>query len=148
MGYDGLAGGIGLTSMLLLGVVAQGNGLLGLVAFALVGALLGFLRYNFPPARIYLGDGGAYFLGFLIAALALANADRGLAFQTMGTTIVLLSVPLADAAFTVFAQRGSGVAAASSGSQAPASPSARAGRSRQEPLLWVYGLNLILLLLV
>ena len=143
-GYDGLAGGIGLSSMLLLGVVAQANGFLGLFACALVGALLGFLRYNFPPARIYLGDGGAYFLGFLIAALTLANADRGLAFQTIGATLVLLSVPLADAAFTALRRGVRGLPLLRPDRRHLHHRLLALGRSRQEPLLWVYGLNVIL----
>jgi UDP-GlcNAc:undecaprenyl-phosphate GlcNAc-1-phosphate transferase len=143
-GCDGLAGGIGLTSMVLLGVMAQRHGILGLLAFGMVGALLGFLRYNFPPARIYLGDGGAYFLGFLVAALALANADHGTAFQAMGATMVLLSVPLADAAFTVLRRGVRGLPLLRPDRRHLHHRLLALGRSRQGPLLWVYSLNLVL----
>ncbi len=143
-GYDGLAGGIALTSMFLLGVIAHGHGILDLVAFGIVGALLGFLRYNFPPARIYLGDGGAYFLGFLIAALALANAEQGIGFHAMGATMVLLSVPLADATFTVLRRGVRGLPLLRPDRRHLHHRLLGVGRSRQEPLLWVYGLNLVL----
>jgi UDP-GlcNAc:undecaprenyl-phosphate GlcNAc-1-phosphate transferase len=146
-GFDGLAGGIGLTSMFLLAVVAHGHGILGLLAFGMVGALLGFLRYNFPPARIYLGDGGAYFLGFLIAALALANAKKGVAFQAIGATIVLLSVPLADAAFTVLRRGFRGLPLLRPDRRHLHHRLLALGSSRRGPLLWVYGLNLILFVL-
>ena len=65
-GVDGLAGGICLMLMILLFYVGGGAGDLSFMAAGMAGALLGFLWFNFPPARIYMGDGGAYFLGFLI----------------------------------------------------------------------------------
>lgn len=146
-GYDGLAGGIAVTLMFLLGVVTEGHGFLDLVAFGMVGALLGFLRYNFPPARIYLGDGGAYFVGFLVGALALARAEHGVSFQAMSATMVLLSVPLADAAFTVLRRGVRGLPLLRPDRRHLHHRLLGLGHSRMEPLLWVYGLNLVLLAL-
>jgi UDP-GlcNAc:undecaprenyl-phosphate GlcNAc-1-phosphate transferase len=74
-GVDGLAGGICLMLMSLLAY--QGNSTLQFVAAGMVGALLAFLWFNFPPARIYLGDGGAYFLGFQIGMLSIASSQKG-----------------------------------------------------------------------
>ena len=77
-GVDGLAGGVTfITSVSLLAVAAQFKGVsvdptnpaaASLVLAALAGAALGFLRHNFPPSRIILGDSGAYFFGFVLAA--------------------------------------------------------------------------------
>jgi UDP-GlcNAc:undecaprenyl-phosphate GlcNAc-1-phosphate transferase len=74
-GIDGLAGGIALMLMCLLacfGFSADHFSLFLTVGTA--GAIIGFLCFNFPPAKIYMGDGGAYFLGFLIGALTITNS--------------------------------------------------------------------------
>ena len=75
-GVDGLAGGIGLMLMLLLAVGGGGAGDVRFIAVGMTGALLGFLCFNFPPAKIYMGDGGAYFLGFLIGCLTIPTRTR------------------------------------------------------------------------
>ncbi len=70
---DGLAGGLGVIAATFLLAVAAMNGRWVVAAFTVVllGALLGFLRYNFPPAQIYLGDCGSLFLGLTLGALAM-----------------------------------------------------------------------------
>lgn len=72
-GADGLAGGVGLLAALFMGLVAtaQGGVVAATVAFSLVGALAGFLLYNLPKARIFMGDGGSTTLGFLLAVIPL-----------------------------------------------------------------------------
>jgi UDP-GlcNAc:undecaprenyl-phosphate GlcNAc-1-phosphate transferase len=78
-GVDGLAGGICLMLMILLAFVGHQNGHFELLSSGMVGALLAFLWYNFPPARIYLGDGGAYdamFAVVLTVSLLGFAADR------------------------------------------------------------------------
>ncbi len=76
-GLDGLAAGSALFSTLVVFVVALlGNlSLISLIALALAGAILGFLRYNFNPATIFLGDCGSQFIGFMLSALALYGAQ-------------------------------------------------------------------------
>ncbi|HHQ47633.1 MAG TPA: undecaprenyl/decaprenyl-phosphate alpha-N-acetylglucosaminyl 1-phosphate transferase [Acidobacteria bacterium] len=70
---DGLAGGLGVVAGIFLLAVAVLNGRWTVAAFTvvLIGALLGFLRYNFPPATIYLGDCGSLFIGLTLGALAM-----------------------------------------------------------------------------
>ncbi len=70
-------------------------------AFTMAGALLGFLVFNFPPARIYLGDGGAYLIGFCIAALSLASSNKGSIAAVMLVTMVGLGVPILDTTFAL-----------------------------------------------
>ncbi len=72
-GIDGLAGGLGFMSLLVLGLfLTIGNDAnTALIAFALAGALLGFLYYNFNPARIFMGDTGSLMLGFVISVLCI-----------------------------------------------------------------------------
>src|SRR5207249_233848 len=77
-GIDGLAGGVSLMLMALIAYVSfHGSGFLLLLAIGMAGALLAFLHFNFPPARIYMGDGGAYFLGFLMGAMTILNSNKG-----------------------------------------------------------------------
>ena len=74
-GLDGLASGAALfSSLVILGVsVSQERTLMIVVALVLCGALAGFLRYNFNPASIFLGDSGSLFTGFLLAALSVSG---------------------------------------------------------------------------
>ncbi len=77
-GIDGAAAGAAIFAFLAVFVtsVSLGNPLVALLTVALAGATLGFLRYNFAPARIFLGDSGSLFLGFVLATLALAGPPR------------------------------------------------------------------------
>ena len=70
---DGVCAGVAAVASLFLAILAILNGqvLVGTLAAAVVGATLGFLRWNFSPAKIFMGDGGAMLLGFLVATLAL-----------------------------------------------------------------------------
>jgi UDP-GlcNAc:undecaprenyl-phosphate/decaprenyl-phosphate GlcNAc-1-phosphate transferase len=105
-GIDGLAGGISLMLMCLLAYVGGAqHTFLCSVALAMAGALLGFLRYNFPPARIYLGDGGAYMLGFLIGALSLQNSNKGTIAAALIAPVFALGLPILDVSLSI-ARRG------------------------------------------
>src|SRR5260370_42602840 len=70
-------------------------------AFTLAGALRGFLVFNFPPAKIYLGDGGAYLIGFTIAALSLTSSNKGSVAAVLFVTLVALGVPILDTTFAL-----------------------------------------------
>src|SRR5579885_981751 len=77
-GLDGLAGGVGVIVLATVGVAGAvlGNATVPFYCAALGGALLGFLRYNWAPARIFLGDSGSLVVGFLLAFLAVKGATR------------------------------------------------------------------------
>jgi UDP-N-acetylmuramyl pentapeptide phosphotransferase/UDP-N-acetylglucosamine-1-phosphate transferase len=68
----------------------------GLLASALAGSCLGFLRHNFNPARIFMGDGGSYFLGFALAAISIVGPAKGLTSVSLLLPLLILSLPLAD----------------------------------------------------
>jgi UDP-GlcNAc:undecaprenyl-phosphate GlcNAc-1-phosphate transferase len=99
-GLDGLAAGVGMIAsvfLILLGF-AVGDPALGIIYAALAGSLFGFLRFNFPPARIFMGDTGSTFTGFLLAVLSIIGAGHGIpAF----VTILLMGGVLFDAALTL-----------------------------------------------
>ena len=102
-GVDGLAAGISLMVMSLLLRVCLASGLFLPTACAasVCGALIAFLRYNFPPARIYLGDGGAYFLGFVIGSLAMVNSQKGTVAAALIAPLFPLALPIVDTTLAI-----------------------------------------------
>jgi UDP-N-acetylmuramyl pentapeptide phosphotransferase/UDP-N-acetylglucosamine-1-phosphate transferase len=97
-GLDGLAAGVsGIAAVGLLSVSYSLNQPApGLLAAALAGSCLGFLRHNFNPARIFMGDGGSYFLGFALAAISIVGPAKGLTSVSLLLPLLILSLPLAD----------------------------------------------------
>jgi len=97
-GLDGLAAGVGAILCLVLTVhmhrVGQPN--VGLLPLALLGALLGFLPYNFAPARVFLGSAGAYFLGYALGGLGLIAGGRA------PTVLLVMGLPIVDVAWQIF----------------------------------------------
>ncbi len=102
-GLDGLCTGVAAIIAVTLTVIAwQGGAVSGvLLGATLVGALLGFLPYNFPPARIFLGDTGALFIGYLLSILALEGYAR-ITLITFLVPLLALAVPLLDTTLSVF----------------------------------------------
>ncbi len=97
-GLDGLAAGVsGIAAVGLLSVsFSLHQPAAGLLAVALAGSCLGFLRHNFNPARIFMGDGGSYFLGFTLAAISIVGPAKGLTSVSLLLPLLILSLPLAD----------------------------------------------------
>ena len=112
--FDNLDGGasgtVALTSLALLILALQGEQyLIAAMAAVLAGATLGFLIWNKPPARIYMGDAGALFLGLLIASLVIRLDTNPINnFATFSIPILLLAVPIMDTSVAVLSrlQRG------------------------------------------
>jgi UDP-GlcNAc:undecaprenyl-phosphate GlcNAc-1-phosphate transferase len=100
-GVDGLAGGICFMLMALLAYVGHQSGSFELLTSGMAGALLGFLWFNFPPARIYLGDGGAYFLGFQIGLFAILSSHKGTVFAALVAPLFVLALPIVDTALAI-----------------------------------------------
>ncbi len=97
-GLDGLAAGICLfVSLSMLFVCIVSGQLTAALAFAaLAGSLSGFLRYNFYPASIFMGDSGSYFLGYCLAALSIEGTIKGQVATALLIPIIALGVPLMD----------------------------------------------------
>lgn len=97
-GLDGLAGGIGLISVSTLMVLAltDGNVVAALMCACLAGALVGFLFFNFNPARIFMGDTGSLFLGFVLAAFSIATGSKGSTAIALSVPILVLALPIVD----------------------------------------------------
>jgi len=102
-GLDGLASGAALfSSLVILGVSASGDRALTIVvALVLCGALAGFLRYNFNPASIFLGDSGSLFTGFLLAALSVLGTQKATTAVAIVVPILAFGFPVVDTAMTM-----------------------------------------------
>jgi UDP-GlcNAc:undecaprenyl-phosphate GlcNAc-1-phosphate transferase len=106
-GLDGLAAGIGVitaAAFFFYGtrVGADPNTLQAMVISAAVGgACLGFLRYNFNPASIFMGDSGSQFLGFVLGAISIQGILKRTAVATLFTPIIILAVPIMDTGLAI-----------------------------------------------
>lgn len=98
---DGLSAGVALiaAAMLLVITIAQDQFFSAMALCLLAGALLGFLRYNFPPARIFMGDTGSLFIGFLLAALSITSSyvvPQSASMIPALMPLLVLSLPIFD----------------------------------------------------
>ncbi|MGB2926790.1 MAG: MraY family glycosyltransferase [Limnothrix sp.] len=109
-GLDGLAAGVsGIVAMMLfITILLTGSSAIALIAIALAGAVLGFLRYNFNPAQLFMGDGGSYFLGFLVASISVVGLIKNETTATVLLPYLILAVPVIDMTNVVFSRISSG----------------------------------------
>ena len=101
---DGLATGIGCLVSIILFIVAIMNQhvLIAILTIALAGALLGFLRYNFEPAKIYLGDTGSLFIGLLLGALSMIGSYTQNNTIACLSPVIILGIPIFDTVFVTY----------------------------------------------
>lgn len=106
-GSDGLAGGMAAIGFATLGGIAQHGGhVIGAPCFIMAGAAVGFLLFNFPPARIFLGDSGSVPMGFLAGALSIWGARDGI--WTIWVPMIVFAPFIVDATFTLFSRLAKG----------------------------------------
>lgn len=103
-GLDGLAGGTAVISAFSLMIISLLLGRFESVIFlaSMLGGVLGFLYYNFPPASIIMGDSGAMFLGFLLASIAITGVLKFSTLITLLVPILILGFPILDTLFSIF----------------------------------------------
>ena len=102
-GLDGLAAGSALFSTMVFFVVSlvTHSWLGSLMSVTLAGAILGFLRFNFNPATIFLGDSGSLFIGFMLSALALAGAQKAPTFVAVAIPVVSFGLPILETMLSI-----------------------------------------------
>ncbi|MHB0937924.1 MAG: MraY family glycosyltransferase [Armatimonadota bacterium] len=103
-GLDGLAAGVsGLAALTFVTISVTMKGAFGeaILAAAVAGACLGFLRYNFNPAKVFMGDAGSHFLGFTIAALSILQNWKVATGIALAVPVLILAVPIFDTAFAI-----------------------------------------------
>ncbi len=103
-GIDGLAASMGILITIVFAVlnILQGNDSLAILALSLLGALMGFLYYNFNPAKIFMGDSGALLIGFVIALLTISTPYKGFVISINHSKIQVINIILAAISFPVF----------------------------------------------
>lgn len=118
-GMDGLLGTVGSIALASFGLLAvlSGHVTAAVIAFSLMGAVLGFLWWNLPPARIYMGDAGSMLIGLVVGALALQTSLKGPATVTLGAPLAILVLPVFDTAAAIVRRKltGRGLAVADRG---------------------------------
>jgi UDP-GlcNAc:undecaprenyl-phosphate GlcNAc-1-phosphate transferase len=147
-GLDGLSSGIGLIAALTLGVISlttqvafAGQPFIAVLCFALAGALLGFLRWNFHPARIFAGTSGVMFLGYTLALLSILGIAK------VAVALLVLGVPIIDAFWIIVRRLANG--------RSPFSPDRGhlhhrlldIGLSHRQTVLLIYGICVLLAVL-
>jgi len=102
-GMDGLAAGVGLVSTItiLLAALTQSNLPLVLATLPLAGCLLGFLRYNFNPASVFLGDSGSLLIGFLLGCYGALWSEKSVTLLALTAPLLAVSIPLLDVVLSV-----------------------------------------------
>mgnify|MGYP000860404273 FL=1 len=103
-GLDGLAAGVAMIASLSFLFVANKFNYIPVVIISAIvaGACLGFLPYNFNPAKIFMGDTGALFLGFVLASLSIEGVMKSVATIAVVVPIIILGVPIFDTTFAIF----------------------------------------------
>lgn len=99
-GLDGLAGGVGaiVSAVLAIHMLREGQYSVALLPLALLGATLGFLPFNFFPARIFMGSSGSWVLGYALATLGIAAGAK------LATVLLVLSIPVVDVAWLIISR--------------------------------------------
>ena len=106
-GADGLATTVGVICAISIAIMASlgGQASEAMVAASLAGALLGFLFYNFPPARVFLGDAGSMLIGLIVGALAIRSSLKGPATVVLAGPVAMLTIPIFDSAMAILRRK-------------------------------------------
>lgn len=109
-GMDGLAGGVTVIAAATLAIFAyqKGQVLTIILALSVIGATLGFLKYNFNPAEIFMGDTGSMFLGFMLGSISIIGTLKSVTAITLLIPLLALGVPIFDTLFAILRRKLSG----------------------------------------
>lgn len=145
-GIDGLAGGISLMLMCLLaytGLAHGGYSFATCMSVGMAAALVAFLCYNFPPASIYMGDGGAYFLGCFIALITISTSHKGTVAAGLIAPLVALALPIIDVSLAILRRGLSGLPIFRPDRKHIHHRLLQSGFSRRRAVLILYGVSLV-----
>ena len=102
-GVDGLATGVSAIAAIVMFALTWGEfPLVPILALVLAGAALGFLPHNFSPARIFLGDTGSLFLGFMLAGFSIMGVTKQATFTTLVIPVVIFGLPITDTFYAIW----------------------------------------------
>jgi UDP-GlcNAc:undecaprenyl-phosphate GlcNAc-1-phosphate transferase len=94
-----------VAATLLLAAINRGETDIVILAGALIGACVGFLLFNWHPARIFMGDSGSNFLGFTLAALSVLSVAKGTVVLALVVPVAALAIPIVDTAWAIVRRR-------------------------------------------
>jgi len=143
-GVDGLAAGVsGIAAVVMLvASLFMHQPAAALVAAALAGGALGFLRYNFNPAQIFMGDGGAYFLGFTLAGVGAIGLIKGVTAVAVVLPYLILAVPILDMSTVILSRLCQGRSPFVADNRHLHHRLLQAGLSQRLTVLFIYALTL------
>jgi UDP-GlcNAc:undecaprenyl-phosphate GlcNAc-1-phosphate transferase len=143
-GLDGLAAGVsGIAAVVMLVVtLSMEQPAAALIAAALAGGALGFLRYNFNPAQIFMGDGGAYFMGFTLAGVGVVGLVKSTAVTAVLLPYLILAVPMLDMSAVIVSRLSNGKSPFVADKRHLHHRLLKAGLSQRRAVLFIYVLSL------
>lgn len=143
-GVDGLAAGVsGIAAVVMLIVsLFMKQPAAALIAAALAGGALGFLRYNFNPAQIFMGDGGAYYMGFTLAGLGVVGLVKTTAVTSVLLPYLILAVPLLDMSAVIISRLKHGKSPFTADKRHLHHRLLQAGISQKMTVVFIYALTL------
>lgn len=146
---DGLAGGVVFISSITFFIIS----IIGfkvfspIIALALAGSTLGFLVYNFSPAKIFMGDAGSLFLGFVLASLSLTESYSGVNKFAVLSPLLILIVPIFDTIFVMFVRFKKGISVFKGSPDHFPIRLTKLGLSRKKVVLIIYVISIIFCIL-
>lgn len=147
-GLDGLAAGTVIFVSATLFLLSGDDVHIQLTLVILAGSLLGFLRYNFPPASIFMGDSGSLFLGFFLGSFSILSSHKATAAATLMIAILAFSLPLMDMFYAVIRRFYRGMPLGEADKEHIHHKLLERGLSRQKVLLILYAINILIMLIV
>lgn len=143
-GLDGLAAGVSgiAATVMLIVTLFMGQSAAALIAAALAGGALGFLRYNFNPAQIFMGDGGAYFMGFTLAGIGVIGLVKTTAVTSVLLPYLILAVPILDMSAVILDRLRDGKSPFTADNRHLHHRLLKAGLSHRLTVLFIYALTL------
>lgn len=145
-GLDGLAAGISAIAagtLMMMAAHFAARAMSAAMAAALFGAALGFLRYNYPPAKVFMGTVGAQFLGFMLASISIVGTMKITAIMALVVPVLVLAVPLFDTTFVVLRRAASGKSIGEADTTHLHHRLVRRGLSHRQVIWYIYGLTII-----
>lgn len=145
-GLDGLAAGISAIAAITLGIVAymETSQQAAMLAFILAASVLGFLRYNFHPAQIFMGDTGSLFLGFNLSVIAIVGLTKSTTVISLFLPVIILGIPIVDTLFAIVRRYFSGKPIFCADKGHLHHRLLNLGLTHQGTVLVIYGVSLIL----
>jgi UDP-GlcNAc:undecaprenyl-phosphate GlcNAc-1-phosphate transferase len=145
-GLDGLAAGTVIFISAILFSFAGADVHMQLVYVVLVGSLLGFLRYNFPPASIFMGDSGSLFLGFVLGSVSILSSHKATAIATLMIPVFAFGLPLMDMFYAVLRRFYRGMPLGEADKEHIHHKLLEKGLSKRRVLLVLYAVNVMIMM--